>query len=212
VSNYPTAYLKTAKLPYKGNAPMPGCTKDQQREITEVFHSLNVYEEDFIARVGSQKDLCILLHSLRRWYTGSGSAATRRISKYLPALATVMDLSPPVNRAYRGFKVPRDSELALANVGDIIKLNVTRNKGISSWTTDRAITNRFSGKSKDRVGIIIKLKKPDNVKVLIAPPAYTKPWFDDLYGKTMGKSFRYKEHEYVLSGSPFYVEVVAVKK
>ena len=93
-----------------------------------------------------------------------------------------------------------------------MNLKVTRNGGCSSWTMDRKKANAFSGASKRNIGIVVKLLGADTAKAFIAPPHKTAGWFNALYEKAMGRSFRFKEREYAICGSPIRVEVVAVKR
>lgn len=152
-----------------------------------------------------------MLHSMRRWY--SGQTMGGNLLKHREALSSVMKLDPEdVVGVYRGFKVPKDHPLAKAKPGDEFTLPVTRNKGMSSWTTDQTIPNRFSGAGKGKVGIIVELASKDNVKPVLAPPSHTEPWFNALYEHVIGKSFRPGEGEYLVSAPEVRAKVVKVKK
>lgn len=176
----------------------PKCDKN---DIADIMKVVNTFKGDnyknimkFVDEV-TPKGLCEILHSFRRWYSSQSAGSAYRILKYHKALSKVMDLKAPIG-IYRGFKVKKNDPL-LTNLkeGEIIKLPVTRNGSNSSWTGRIKIANRFSGSSKEKTGIIISLASSKNVKVFIAPPHKTKQWFNLLYEKTMGRSFRFKEKE-----------------
>ena len=152
-----------------------------------------------------------MLHSMRRWY--SGQTMARKLDQHHDALRSVMDLEPAdVGGVFRGFKVPKDHALAKVAPGDILTMPVTRNHGVSSWSLTEAPTNRFSGASRSRVGLIVKLIDSENIKPLLAPPEHTEDWFNALYAHVIGHSFRPKEQEYLVSAPSLKVEVVRVKK
>lgn len=192
----------------------PKCDKN---DIEDIMKVVNTFKGDnyrnimkFINEV-TPKGLCEILHSYRRWYSSQSAGSAYRILKYHKALSKVMDLSPPIG-IYRGFKVKKnDSLLNNLKEGDVIKLPVTRNGSNSSWTGKIKIANRFSGSNKEKTGIIISLASRKNAKVFIAPPNKTENWFNLLYEKTMGRSFRFKEKEWGLNGSPLEVRIVKIK-
>lgn len=203
---------------------MPLCNQKDIQQILDVINNeLSPADKEkalkFVEKI-SAKGVCQVLHSLRRWLSSNSYSSAKYLLKYHEALKSAMNLSPPLN-TYRGFKVSRDSELANVQKGDIIDLPVTRNGGCASFTGKRKIANRFSGKSKDKVGLIIKLYSPINVKTFIAPPSKSQKWFNNLYRETMGKSFRHNEEEYAIcvanNGPPdknsfMRVKIVEVKK
>lgn len=203
---------------------MPLCnSKDIQKIMDIIVNNLSPSDKieslNLVEKV-TPKGICQILHSMRRWMTSNAYSSAKYLLKYQNELKSAMDLSPPIG-AYRGFKVFRDSELANVQKGDIIDLPVTRNGGCASFTGKRKIANRFSGKSKDKVGLIIKLYSPINVKTFIAPPSKSQKWFNNLYRETMGKSFRHNEEEYACcfanNGPPdknsfMRVKIVEVKK
>ena len=152
-----------------------------------------------------------ILHAIRRWY--SGQTMTRLLKSYRPHLRKVMALEPShAVGAYRGFKVDRDHPLAKRKPGDVVTIPVTRNHGFSSWTTNQAITNRFSGGGKGKVGIIVRLSSPKHVTPVLAPPARTKAWFNALYSHAIGDSYRPTEGEYLIHAPRFIAKIVKIKK
>lgn len=62
------------------------------------------------------------------------------------------------------------------------------------------------------MGLVVKLLGGRNIRTFLAPPSHTDPWFDSLYKRTMGRAFRYKEHEFALCADRVEVEVVRVKR
>jgi hypothetical protein len=163
----------------------------------------------FLATVGP-RGLFEILHSMRRWY--SGQTMARCLLAYRAALRTVMRLEPQDARgAFRGFRVPRTHRLAAAVPGARVRLAVTRNHGISSWSTTEAPTHRFSGAGPDRVGLVVRLVETDGVAPLLAPPSHTAAWFNALYERVVGRSFRPTEGEYLLATKAVTVEIVRVK-
>lgn len=164
----------------------------------------------FAMKVGPA-NLFELLHSLRRWY--SGQTMIRKVASYRAILSTVMDLSPrSAVGSYRGFKVPRHSPLSKLEPRDVLTLPVSLNHGHSSWTLREAAAHKFAGKSRERVGLIVRLVDPKGVTPVIAPAERTAPWFNALYAHVIGTSFRPKEAEYVLCGKRLRVAVVRVKR
>jgi hypothetical protein len=166
--------------------------------------------QQFMEEVGPAR-LFDLLHSTRRWY--SGGTRAHNIAEHRDALKEVMKLEPKdALGVYRGFKVDRDNPLAALKQGERLTLDVTRNKGISSWTTTEAAANKFSGAGNGKVGLIIKLVGHDGIEPILAPPTHTEPWFNELYGHVIGKSWRPTEHEYLIRAPKVDVEVVRVKR
>jgi hypothetical protein len=152
-----------------------------------------------------------VLHGMRRWYTGQTMA--KKLVEHNEALSKVMKLEPKdVVGIFRGFKVPKDSPIAQAKPGDTLELDVTRNRGLSSWSTNEQAVNRFSGAGNGKVGLNVKLVGSDGVKPLLAPPSHTEPWFNELYSRAIGKSFRPTEGEYLISAPKIRVEVLRVKR
>jgi hypothetical protein len=156
--------------------------------------------------------LFILLHAMRRWYSGQTMAHT--IAELRPWLRVgVMQLEPEnVIGIYRGFKVPKWSPLLMESPGSRVELDVTRNRGVSSWTTREDTPNRFSGTDNERVGVIVKLTNAMESVPILAPPSHTELWFNELYTYIIGTSFRPKEGEYVLLGPKVEVEIVRIKR
>jgi hypothetical protein len=160
----------------------------------------------------SPEVLFVILHAMRRWYSGQNMAY--KLLQARPLLEACMCLRPKDTvGCFRGFKVDRDSPWAEVAEGETYKaLDLARNKGFSSWSTTEAPTHRFSGGGKGKVGLIVQLIDPlDSVPVL-APPEFTSPWFNDLYAHTMGSSFRATEQEYLLYGERVTVRIVRVKR
>jgi hypothetical protein len=150
---------------------------------------------------------------MRRWYSSNTSAVARRILEHVDALGFAMDLRLPVG-VYRGFKVDTTSPLLdVIREGKTTTLEVTRNGGCSSWSIERDKVNRFSGASPGKVGIVVQLvgASPD-AQTFIAPPMCSAPWFNELYEKTMGRSFRHSENEYAICAREVRVRIVAIKR
>lgn len=138
---------------------------------------------------------------------------TRKLVEHRDLLRDVMKIEPEdVLGAYRGFKVPNDNPLAQVQVGDKLTLGVIRNHGVSSWTMDPSLANRFSGGGKGKTGLIVKLVKHEGIQPLLAPPSRTEPWFNRAYEQAIGTSFRNNEHEYLIKAPNVEVEVTRVKK
>ena len=208
--------LKSHRLTYP--------TKEKLQQILDVINTkLSLSDRDksleFMHRV-TPKGLYFIINSMRRWYSSNSYSSAKYLLKHHNELKSAMDLSPPIG-VYRGFKVFRDSELANVKKGDIIDLPVTRNGGCASFTGKRFIANRFSGKSKEKIGLIVKLHSSINVKTFIVPPSKTEKWFNNLYKETMGTSCRNNEEEYACcfanNGPPdknsfMRVKIVEVKK
>ena len=194
---------------------MPALTRAVVQKITEAVEELSSnhrkYAKQFI-RHSSEKELTEILHAMRRWYSCQTGPIARRILKHKDLLSLAMDLSFPKG-AFRGFKVDVDSSIASMSEGDRMSLPVTRNGACSSWTLSRELANRFSGASTGKVGVVIELVGGrKHADVFIAPPSLTEPWFDALYTATMGTSFRYKEHEVAIHGSPLKVRINQLKR
>lgn len=203
---------------------MPLCNNKDIQQIMDVINNdLKSSDKEKALKFAEKitpKALCQVLHSFRRWYSSNSYSSAKYLLKHHDDLKSVMNLSPPIG-TYRGFKVFRDSELANVKIGDVIKIPITRNGGCASFTGKRKIANRFSGKSKEKVGLVIKLHSSKNVKTFIVPPRKTVTWFNNLYEATMGKSFRLNEEEYAIctanNGPPdknsyMICKVVDVKK
>lgn len=196
---------------------MPSCgLKDQavvHAAVARLGPSDRRQAEALLDRVGA-KDLCVVLHSMRRWYANAWSAAvTRRILAHREALGTAMDLSPPVG-AYRGFKVPGDSPLARLKVGERTTMRVERNGGASSWTLSRAAADLYAGGQsraiKGGVPLVVRLVGGEGVRAFIAPPEKSERWFNVLYRTTMGTAGRDKHREHAVHAPAVRVEVVRV--
>lgn len=212
--NYEMKYNKT-------NYRMSKCTKKDTQVILNEVENLLPNERTealkFIDKV-SDKGICRILHGLRRFYMGG--SATTILLEYSKFFKYIYKTKFPKN-LYRGFKIYRnpkhqdsfrDSALQNVEKGDIVEINVVRNGGIASFTESIKIANRFSGKSKEKMGIVIKLLEAKNGIVLIAPPHATKNWFNKLYAATMGKSFRENEIEWLIYSPKIKVKIVDVKK
>lgn len=205
---------KIAMAKIKSNDRMPPRTKAHINKIVEDVHSLEGPHREkaieFLNKMGPSNFFDVM-HGIRRWYTGQTMA--RKILEHREHLGSAMQLDPKdVVGVYRGFKVPKDHELANVEVGQKITLPVTRNHGFSSWSTTQEPTNRFSGGGKGKVGLIVKLVDSKGVTPVLAPPSHSEEWFNKLYEKTIGKSFRPKEGEYLISAPSVNVEVVRVKR
>jgi hypothetical protein len=198
----------------KSNDRMPARTKSNISAMMAAVHGL---EEEHrkpalaFAEKVTPAGLFDILHSMRRWY--SGQTMARKLVEHQGNLSSAMKLFPEdAVGVYRGFKVPKDDPLAQLTVGQTITLPVTRNHGVSSWSTTEAPTNRFSGGGNGKVGLIVKLVDGEGITPILAPPSHTEPWFNALYAKAIGKSFRPTEGEYLISAPHVKVEVVRVKR
>jgi hypothetical protein len=196
---------------------MPKCTNNDILKVLEPVASMRGASRDAALDLVNEidpKGLCILLHSMRRWYSYQMWNSAKKILALRGALdQVVMDLDPEsAVGAYRGFKVDATDVLADVEVGDTLSLPVNRNGGCSSWTVKRSIANRFSGASKGKVGLVIRLASSRCVTPFIAPPSRTEDWFDRLYKNTMGSAYRFKEHEYAIHANVVDVEIVRVKR
>ena len=205
---------KIAVARIKSNDRMPTLSKKhvenfvQQVESWDSPHRASALEH---IQKTSPKNFLEILHSARRWYTGQTMG--HKLLEHRDSMSDFMDLKPEdAVGVYRGFKVPKDSPLAAAQVGQRLQLDVTRNGGLSSWSLSQDATNRFSGAGKGKVGLIVKLVDSEGIKPILAPPERTKPWFNELYSKVIGKSFRPTEGEYLIAAPSVHVEVVKVKK
>ena len=198
-----------------GVRTMPSCNKMDVQQIMDVIESFSgkrkIQAMEFANAMG-HKELCTVLHSMRRWYgAGWGWNSAKKILRNRKILMSVMDLSAPIG-VYRGYKVDRDSEYSKFSKGDVIHLPVERNNGCSSWTSEIEMTNKFSGSSKKKIGIIVKLIGGKNIETFLAPPAYSVPWFNDLYKMTMGESHRFTEGEFAMHSGELDAEIVRIKK
>ncbi len=201
--------------PYKGNAPMPACNKRDQTRIVDTIRTFRGANrrgaEGFLDELGP-KALCRVLHSMRRWYTSHNGHQAVALLTHHEALKKAMTLTPPVG-AVRGFKVSNDNPLSDVEEGDVIDLEVTRNSACSSWTLGDTLPNRFSGASRGKTGLIVELlRSRDEIDTFIAPPERSKQWFNHLYAKTMGTSYRDNEREFAICAPTVRVEVVRVKR
>ena len=164
---------------------------------------------DFADDVGPDQ-LFELLHAIRRWY--SGQTMARLIYSQREILRNVMAIEPcDAVGVYRGFKVDVDDVLADADEGEVFTIPVTRNHGFSSWSTDPNLVNRFSGSGRGKVGIIVQLASPEWITPVLAPPEETEAWFNALYERVIGSSFRPTEGEYLIHGTKYVGEIVRVK-
>lgn len=195
---------------------MPSCSKKDQKAILDAIEKMfgisKGMAQQFVDDLGHEQ-ACRVLHGMRRWYSNQTWAVARHIIEARPKLLTAMRLDPQdAVGAYRGFKVDVTSPLARTAVGDILRLPVSRNGGCSSWTLERHKANLFSGAGSGKIGLVVQLHSGTNCTPFIAPPSRSQGWFNDLYKATMGESFRFKEEEYAIQGSPLEVKVVAVKR
>jgi len=164
---------------------------------------------DFAEDVGPDQAF-ELLHAIRRWY--SGQTMARLIHAYRPILREVMAIEPEdAVGLYRGFKVDVDNVLADADEGEVFTIPVARNHGFSSWSTSPSVVDRFSGSGRGKVGIVVRLEGPEWITPVLAPPEATAPWFNALYARVIGSSFRPTEGEYLIYGTKFSGEIVRVK-
>jgi len=198
----------------KSNARMPPRTRANIEHLTECVRTLPKAHREEAERFQQQVTsvgLFEILHSMRRWY--SGQTMARRLLAYRDHLRQIMALEPSdVVGVFRGFHVPRDSKLAAVLPGKMITMPVTRNHGFSSWSMLEAPVHRFSGASRDRVGLVVRLVDGHDVKPVLAPPQRTAGWFNRLYACYVGTSFRKGEAEYLIAAPRLRVEVVRVKK
>jgi hypothetical protein len=198
----------------KSNDPMPPRTQANVEGMMALIREWRSPHRAAALRFAEEiepRELFTLLHSMRRWY--SGQTMMRKIKSYRPYLVKAMDLDPDdVVGVYRGFHVDRDDPIAAKEAGDRFDLPVTRNRGFSSWSLTEEPTHRFSGSSKDKAGIIVRLIDAAGLVPVLAPPQRTRAWFNALYALVIGNSFRPKEEEYLISGSPARVEVVQIKR
>lgn len=198
----------------KSNARMPPRTKANINGVVDTLKSWDSpHADDALSFVEGVTPPAAfeLLHSMRRWYSGQTMAC--KLLDYRDDLSKVMALKPEdVVGVYRGFKVDKTNPLANASVGDRLTLDVTRNHGMSSWSTTEVPTHKFSGGGKGRVGLVIKLVDSEGIKPVLAPPEHTKEWFNEMYAKLIGTSFRPKEQEYLIAAPRVNVEIVRVKR
>ncbi len=206
--------LRLRKSPVKSNDRMLPRTK---ANVTDLENRIRCWNSPhrrqaaaFMERIGPER-LYEILHGMRRWY--SGQTMTGALIRHRDTLAEVMRLDPAATKGvFRGFKVPKDDPLAQKQPGETVTLPVARNHGISSWSTSRELTNRFSGGGKGKVGLIVQLVDPAGTQPLIAPPAKTRPWFNALYSEIIGRSFRPGEGEYLIRAPAVRVKIVQVKR
>jgi hypothetical protein len=198
----------------KSNARMPSPTQKNIAHFSEAIGELpSQYRspaQRFETNVGA-RGVFEILHSMRRWY--SGQTMARKLLAHHDALREVMDIEPcDAVGVYRGFKVPVDNPLAKLRVDDEVTLPVRLNHGFSSWSTTEAPTHRFSGGGNGKVGLVVKLISERGITPVLAPPNRTKPWFNALYERAIGKSFRPKEGEYLIAAPKVRVRVIRVKR
>jgi hypothetical protein len=194
---------------------MPSCNCADQDRILDAIERLRgdgrTAADELVDEIGP-KEVCLLLHAMRRWYSFNTWNAAKKIVPHREVLDDLaMDLEPPIG-AWRGFKVDRNSELADAEPGDVFQLAVERNGGCSSWTLQEKFAHRFSGASAGKVGLVVRLYEGRGAIPFIAPPCRTEPWFDRMYEITQGRSFRFNEQEYAIYGKRLTVEVARVKR
>jgi hypothetical protein len=198
----------------KSNDRMPARTKANVAQMMVGVRSLDeAHRKDALAFADkvTPTGLFELLHGMRRWY--SGGTMARKMLEHRDALSSAMELEPEdAVGSYRGFKVPVGHELADVQEGQRLTLDVTRNHGISSWTTSPDRANKFSGGGNGKVGLVIKLVSSEGIKPILAPPERTAPWFNALYEKAIGKSWRPTEGEYLIAAPKVRVVVMRVKK
>ena len=154
------------------NDPMPGRSHERLQDLVTVIanipgahgeQALRFMEKVF--RLACSRSF----NSMRRWY--SGQTMARGLLAQRDDLRSVMKIEPKdALGVYRGFKVDKDSKLAQLRPGDSTCIPVTRNHGFSSWSTTEAPTDRFSGKSKGKVGLVVKLIDSRGIQPVLAPP------------------------------------------
>ncbi len=199
----------------KSNDRMPPRTKANIEQLVGQVHSWDSPHRDEAVKFmeeATPAGLFDMLHGMRRWY--SGQTMARKLLDKRDSLSSVMKLDPKdAVGSFRGFKVPKDSSLATSvEVGQQLTLPVTRNHGFSSWTTSQDAANKFSGAGKGKIGLVVKLVDAHGITPVLAPPSHTEPWFNELYSKVIGSSFRPKEGEYLVAAPSVKVEVVRVKR
>jgi hypothetical protein len=200
------------ELKIRSNDPMPARSKAniEDMELIESWDSPHRAKALKFVKKTTPEGLFEILHSMRRWY--SGQTMARLLASYRKELSEVMDLDPSdAVGCFRGFKVPDDSSLAEHEEGDEFTLEITRNHSFSSWSLTEKPTHGFSGKSKGKIGLIIKLVNGKGIKPVLAPPERTSEWFNALYELIIGKSFRPTEQEYLIQGSSARVQIVKKK-
>ena len=197
----------------KSNDRMPSRSAANVQDFLDDLHDWRSSHRDvaldFAEDVGPDQ-LFELLHAIRRWY--SGQTMARLIHAQRSILQEVMAIEPEdAVGIYRGFKVDRDDELADADEGEVFTIPVTRNHGFSSWSTSSDVVNRFSGSGRGKVGIVVRLASPEWITPVLAPPEETEAWFNALYERVIGSSFRPTEGEYLIHGTKYAGEIVRVK-
>lgn len=196
---------------------MPACGPRDIEPLLEVVHSFRGstrVEVDRFVKALTPKGLCIVLHSMRRWYSAQSFASARKLLERQGILGTAMDLGVPWG-VYRGFRIRRGDPnwdfYYNLKPGDKIELPVRLNGGCSSWTLRRAASEKFSGANSRQFGVLVRLSG-GSVRPFIAPRSRSKKWFNLLYERTMGSSFRSTEDEYALHSSRLKVEIVRIKR
>lgn len=198
----------------KNTHRMPPLTKAVVGKVEAGLQSLDPVHrkpaEELRDAIGA-KALTAVLHHMRRWYSNQTGPNAKQVLARHDALAKAMQLDT-LPDLYRGFKLDNKSPLLQGlKEGDSITIPVTRNQGFSSWTVHRDIANKFSGASRGKTGLVIKLQGGEAIKPVIAPPEFSQPWFNALYEQTMGPHFRKKEGEYVLQSPQVTAEIIAIK-
>lgn len=201
---------------------MPICYKRETNKISDLIDKLLPIQKSqalkFIQKHGIKK-LCVIIYSIRGWYSAWSYSHAERLYKNYNALNEIMDLKPPLGlvrgmRIYRNNKKENDikiEDLENWKEGDVICLSVTRNRGVASFTKNMKIARKFSGKTKKYAGLLVKLEDlPCDGKVLLAPPSKTKKWFNNLYRELIGTSFREKEEEYVIKSDKIKIKILKI--
>lgn len=194
---------------------MPRCTAADVAPVMAAIEALPPAQRRLaraFAEEVTPRELCAILHAIRRWYQNQTGALAARLLAHREALGRVMDLSAPLG-AYRGFKVLRNDPLAEARPGEEWALPVTRNGACSSWSLQRAGADRFSGRAPGKVGLVVTLTGGEDLQPFLAPPSRTEAWFDALYERAMNRSYRYGvEEEVALHAASVDVRIEAVKR
>jgi hypothetical protein len=212
-------------MPAKYHYRLPGCYKRETDQILEIVNKLSashkIEANNFINKHGI-KTLCIILYSIRGWYSAWSYTHAERLLKHRNALEEIMNFNLPKGLV-RGIRIWKNKPYKKGDIdtdtvegwkdGDDLWINITRNHGVASFTSNIQIARKFAGKTKKYIGVIVKLEKMDaNGKVLLAPPSKTKKWFNILYSELIGKSFREKEDEYVIKADRIKVKVLKINR
>lgn len=197
----------------KSNDRMPARSGANVQDFLDDLHDWRSSHRDtaidFAEDVGPDQ-LFELLHAIRRWY--SGQTMARIIHAQRDVLRQVMAIEPDdALGLYRGFKVDVDQVPDDLEEGDLFDIPVTRNHGFSSWSTSRDVVDRFSGGGRGKVGVVVRLAYSDGITPVLAPPEATEAWFNALYERVIGSSFRPTEGEYLLHGTMYTGEIIRLK-